>query len=245
MDEQLSVERRIALYHETGDVGLRDQVVAEQLRLAHMVAKRFDGRGVEYDDLFQVASFALVKAVERFSADRGLKFSTFVVPTMVGEVRNYFRDKMRLIRLPRGGSEALRRIAQAEEKLHMELQRSPSARELAEKLGWRLEDVLETLEMRLATGVESLDRVAGDDDDSSVADHVGAADGALAGFEDREALNRALTRLDAEEQELLRLRFFENRSQRDVAARQGVSQMTVSRREKRALDKLRALLGDG
>ena len=129
-----NVEQLIARYRDTGDIALRDRVVADQLYLAQMVARKFDGRGVEYDDLYQVASLALVKAVDRFDAERGLKFSTFVVPTMVGEVKNYFLDKMRLIRLPRGGSEAVRRIAQAEEQLHMELQRSPSAQELAQRM---------------------------------------------------------------------------------------------------------------
>lgn len=245
MAEQLalSVEQRIARYRETGDVGLRDQVVAEQLYLAQMVARRFDGRGVEYDDLFQVASLAMVKALERFDPERGLKFSTFVVPTMVGEVKNYFRDKMRLIRLPRGGAEAVRRIAQAEEQLRMELQRSPSARELAQLLEWRVEDVLEALEMRRAVGVESLDRAL-DDEEQGMGDRIGAPDQALTAYEDREALEGALRQLDEEDRRLLRQRFSENRSQRDVAALWGVSQMTVSRRERRALERLRQLLGE-
>ena len=222
---------------------LRAQIVEAFLPLAGHVARRFAGRGADYDDLYQVASLALVKAVERFDAERGLKFSTFVVPTMVGEVKNYFRDKMRLIRLPRGGSEAVRRIAQAEEQLHMELQRSPSAQELAQALAWRVEDVLEALEMRRAVGVDSLDRAA-EDEAQGIGERIGAPDQALLAYEDREALTDALRKLDEDDRRLVRQRFFENRSQRDVAALWGVSQMTVSRREKRALQRLRALMGE-
>ena len=238
-----NVEQLIARYRDTGDIALRDRVVADQLYLAQMVARKFDGRGVEYDDLYQVASLALVKAVDRFDAERGLKFSTFVVPTMVGEVKNYFRYKMRLIRLPRGGSEAVRRIAQAEEQLHMELQRSPSAPELAQALAWRVEDVLEALEMRRAVGVDSLDRAA-EDEAQGIGERIGAPDQALLAYEDREVLTDALRKLDEDDRRLVRQRFFENRSQRDVAALWGVSQMTVSRREKRALQRLRALMGE-
>ena len=222
---------------------LRAQIVEAFLPLAGHVARRFAGRGADYDDLYQVASLALVKAVDRFDAERGLKFSTFVVPTMVGEVKNYFRDKMRLIRLPRGGSEAVRRIAQAEEQLHMELQRSPSAQELAQALAWRVEDVLEALEMRRAVGVDSLDRAA-EDEAQGIGERIGAPDQALLAYEDREALTDALRKLDEDDRRLVRQRFFENRSQRDVAALWGVSQMTVSRREKRALQRLRALMGE-
>lgn len=239
----MSVERQIAQYRENGDVTIRNRVVTEQLYLARMVARRFEGRGVEYDDLYQVASLALVKAVDRFDAARGLKFSTFVVPTMVGEVKNYFRDKMRLIRLPRGSAEAMQKIAQAEERLRMEMQRSPSAQELAQALGWRVEDVLETMEMRHAVNMESLDR-ASEDEAQDVGDRIGMLDRSLTAYEDREALRDALRQLDAEERQLLSLRFFEKRSQRDVAALWGVSQMTVSRRERRALDKLRRLMDD-
>lgn len=238
MPEVMSAEQRIARYHETGDSVLRDQLVREQMPLARMVARKFEGRGVEYDDLFQVACFALVKAMDRFDAERGLKFSTYVVPNMVGEVKNYFRDKSRTIRLPRSSAEAMRRLTETENLLHQELRRHPSAAELAETLGWSVEDVLETVEIRHASSVDSLDRPV-DEDSQEIGELHGVLDQGMLDYENRDMLRRALSQLDPDEVQLLQLRYFANKSQRDVAQLLGISQMTVSRREKRALAELR------
>lgn len=238
MLNQQSVEQRIALYHQTGDSLLRDQLVKEQMPLARMVARKFEGRGVEFDDLFQVASFALVKAMDRFETDRGLKFSTYVVPNMVGEVKNYFRDKSRTIRLPRSSAEAMRRLTETENLLHQELGRHPSAQELAETLGWPIETVLEAVEMRHFSSVDSLDRPV-EEDSQEIGELLGARDQGMAEFENRDMLLRALKHLDEDEIQLLQLRYFAGKSQRDVAQLLGISQMTVSRREKRALAELR------
>lgn len=234
----VSVEQRIAQYHMTGDPSLRDQLVREQMPLARMVARKFEGRGVEFDDLFQVASFALVKALDRFDAERGLKFSTFVVPNMVGEVKNYFRDRSRTIRLPRSGAEAMRRLTETENMLHQELGRFPSAQELAETLGWPIEDVLEAVEMRHASSVDSLDRPV-EEDSQEIGNLLGAHDQGMIDFHNRDMLKRAFAHLDQDEIQLLQLRYYANKSQRDVAQLLGISQMTVSRREKRALAELR------
>lgn len=243
MLEQMSVEQRIARYHETGDSLLRDQLVKELMPLARMVARKFEGRGVEYDDLFQVACFALVKAMDRFETDRGLKFSTYVVPNMAGEVKNYFRDKARTIRLPRSGAEAMRRLSEMENTLHQELGRSPSAMELAEALEWPVENVLEVVEMRHASGVDSLDRPV-EEDSQEIGNLLGAHDQGMMDFENRDALARALKHLDPEDIQLLQLRYFAGKSQRDIAQLLGISQMTVSRREKRALAELRRHLSE-
>ena len=238
MPEVMSVEQRIERYHETGDSRLRDQLFIDQMPLARMVARKFEGRGVEYDDLYQVACFALVKALERFDAKRGLKFSTFVVPSMVGEVKNYFRDKSRIIRLPRSSAEAMRRLTETEAMLHQELGHFPSASELAVTLGWPIEDVLEVVELRHVSSVDSLDRPV-EDDAQEIGELQGALDPGMLDYENRDALERALAYLDSDEIQLLRLRYFANKSQRDVAQLLGISQMTVSRREKRALAELR------
>lgn len=243
MIEQMSVEQRIARYHETGDSLLRDQLVKELMPLARMVARKFEGRGVEYDDLFQIASFALFKALDRFDAGRGLKFSTYVVPNMVGETKNYFRDKARTIRLPRSGAEAMRRLNEMENTLHQELGRSPSALELADALEWPLETVLETVEMRHVSGVDSLDRPV-EEDSQEIGNLLGEMDQGMLDFENKDALARAFQALDPEDVQLLQLRYFAGKSQRDVAQLLGISQMTVSRREKRSLLELRRHLSE-
>lgn len=134
----IDTEGLLREYATTGNTAIRDRVVEAHLYIASIIARRFSGRGVEYDDLFQVASLSLLKSIERFDPERGVKFASFVTPTMVGEVKNYFRDRSRLIRLPRRGSELVRALETAKDALQLELQRQPTAEELAERTARRL-----------------------------------------------------------------------------------------------------------
>ena len=129
---------------------LRNQLVEANLGIAAAVARKFVGRGVEYDDLYQVASFALLKAIERYDPDRGVKLTSFVVPSITGEIKNYFRDRSRAIRLPRKGSEGLARVEEARAKLHARLLREPTYAELAAEAGLEMDELIEILEMRSA-----------------------------------------------------------------------------------------------
>ena len=122
-------------YKKTHDVKLRNEIAEKYLFIASMIAKKFVGRGVEYDDLFQVASLALLKGIDRFDETKGLKFSTFITPTITGEIKNYFRDRSRLIHLPRRVAELRVSVKKAEEELTLENGKSPTAKEIAEKLG--------------------------------------------------------------------------------------------------------------
>ena len=121
----IDAEGLLREYATTGNTAIRDRVVEAYLYIASIIARRFSGRGVDYDDLYQVASLSLLKSIERFDPDRGVKFASFVTPTMVGEVKNYFRDRSRLIRLPRRGSELVRTVEAARDDLQVELQRQP------------------------------------------------------------------------------------------------------------------------
>ena len=123
----IDAEGLLREYATTGNTAIRDRVVEAYLYIASIIARRFSGRGVDYDDLYQVASLSLLKSIERFDPDRGVKFASFVTPTMVGEVKNYFRDRSRLIRLPRRGSELVRTVEAARDDLQVELQRQPTA----------------------------------------------------------------------------------------------------------------------
>lgn len=215
---------------------LRDRIVEANLYIARIIARKFSGRGVEYDDLFQVAALALVKALERYDPARGIQFASFVTPSMVGEVKNYFRDKSRAIRLPRRGTALLRQIERATDALAQRLGRMPRVDELAGAVGAPEDAVLEALEIG-ASAVVPLDAAPTNDDDApSLERFLGVDEAGYAGFERRDAVRRAMDALGDRGREIIRLRYFENLSQREVAARLGVSQMTVSREERRALE---------
>ena len=150
----MNEEELFRKYRETGDVALRNQIVEKYLYIASVLAKKFVGRGVDYDDLYQVASLALIRGVDRFDERKGLKFSTFITPTITGEIKNYFRDRSRLVHLPRKVSELRVGIKRASEEFFAENGRKPTAAELAKKLGVTEEEVLRCSD---AGGVVSLD----------------------------------------------------------------------------------------
>lgn len=234
------IERLIADYACQPTPEKREQLVVAHLYIAEIVARRFSGKGVDYDDLYQVAALALFKAVDRFDPFRGIKFVSFVTPTMVGEVKNYFRDKSRTIRMPRRGTQLLRRIEQAKEDLQQKLHRMPRIDELAEALDVSEEDILEAIETGGAVNVVSLDYTPEGDEDAAPVDHyLGAEDAGFGAFENNDAIERALSHLDERQKQIIRMRYFENMSQREVADVLAVSQMTVSREERKALEVMR------
>lgn len=239
----VSAEMLLREYFVTGNPALRDRIVETHLYIAAIIARRFSGRGVDYDDLYQVASLALFKAIDRFEPDRGIKFASFVTPTMVGEVKNYFRDRSRAIRLPRRGGELMRLVEQAREQLAVELERQPTAKELAERLEVSEESVLETLEMRAAANPVSLDTMPAEDDETApLSTYLGQEEQGYTAFERADLLRRAMEALDDRQRAVIQMRFFENKGQREVAEKIGVSQMSVSRAERRALEIMRAAI---
>ena len=158
MNDQLGVQKNelhedslLAEYCRTRNIELRNQLVGKYLYIAEIIAKKFTNRGIEYDDLYQVASLALIKALERYDITKGYKFSSFATPTIVGEIKNYFRDKSRLIRLPRKESEYIKKIENAKSHLSNKLGRSPTPDEIAEYLGITSEQVLELMESSYTT----------------------------------------------------------------------------------------------
>lgn len=225
----------VARYIHSRDPDLRDEVVRAYLPAARSVARKFAGRGVDEDDLFQVASLAMVKALDRFDPEKGVKFVSYVIPSMVGEVRNYFRDSARLIRLPRRGVQLAAQVNRARGELEQALGRSPRADEIADRLNARLEDVLEALEIYNHRTI-SLDS---EDEETPIENFVGAEDAALEAFETSEQLAGAMSALSERERSVIRMRFFENLSQRQIAEKLNLSQMTVSRVERQALDALK------
>ncbi|MDR3085153.1 MAG: sigma-70 family RNA polymerase sigma factor [Christensenellaceae bacterium] len=238
------LDEEFGLYAKSRNVELRNLLVAEHLPLAAMVARRYAGRGIEYDDLYQVAAMALVGAVERFEPGKGLKFSSFAVPTLAGVIRNHFRDKSRLVRLPRRANENLLRIDSAGEKLAQTLGRDPSPQEIAAKTGLSLEEVLETLEARGLTRVSSIDAEIAADEETSLLAFLGQEEEEYERIAMRDMIEKELSALPAEHRAILERRFFEGLSQRQVAESLNVSQMYISRIERKLLQRLKtAFLG--
>lgn len=224
--------------------GVRDALVELHLPLVEHLARRFRDRGEPLDDLVQVGTIGLIKAVDRFDVDRGLEFSTYATPTIVGEIKRHFRDRGWAIRVPRRLQELRLALGRATEQLSHDLGRAPTVAELAARLGTSEEEVLEGLESAQAYATVSLDAGDGDDDLPGVLEGLGADDEALEGVEYRESLRPLLARLPARERRILMLRFFGGLSQSQIAAEVGLSQMHVSRLLARSLAQLRAGLLD-
>ncbi|MGI6738467.1 MAG: sigma-70 family RNA polymerase sigma factor [Christensenellales bacterium] len=219
---------------------LLDEAVDIGLPLAYAIARRFRGRGIDFDDLKQVAALALVDALKRFDVERGLRFSTFAMPTITGRLRNYIRDKAYILRSPRTLREQGVKMDRANAELTQKLHREPSVKELADYLGWDIEQVLDIETMRNRTNVASLD--SPDEEGMYLSDRLGEEDGNLSFFEDREDLKSALSTLSEQERNLLSYRYANMLSQSETGKRLGMSQMQVSRMERRILNSLKQTL---
>ncbi len=218
----------------------RADLVEMHLPLVEYLARRFRNRGEPLDDLVQVATIGLIKSVDRFDLDRGVEFSTYATPTIVGEIKRHFRDKGWAIRVPRRLQELKLLLTKATSDLSQSLGRSPTVAELAKHLGMSDEEVLEGLESANAYSAVSLDAPDGGDEDApAVADTLGVVDESLEGVEYRESLKPLLEKLPAREKKILMLRFFGNMTQSQIAGELGISQMHVSRLLARTLAQLR------
>ncbi|MFI6641348.1 RNA polymerase sigma factor SigF [Streptomyces sp. NPDC050504] len=221
---------------------LRNQLVRMHLPLVEHLARRFRNRGEPLDDLTQVATIGLIKSVDRFDPERGVEFSTYATPTVVGEIKRHFRDKGWAVRVPRRLQELRLALTSATAELSQQHGRSPTVHELAERLGISEEEVLEGLESANAYSTLSLDVPDTDDESPAVADTLGAEDEALEGVEYRESLKPLLEDLPPREKRILLLRFFGNMTQSQIAQEVGISQMHVSRLLARTLAQLREKL---
>ena len=234
---------RFEEYSRTRNRHTRNELIEAHRPLATHLARRYANRGEPVDDLVQVASVGLLKAVERFDPDRGLEFSTFATATVEGELKRHFRDKTWSVRVPRRSQELHLRIAPTVAELNQRFGRAPRIPEIAHELGIREEEVLEAMEAGGAYRSASLDAPGGEDREaSSLAARLGSPDGNFALVEHRVVIERALEALPEREQTILRLRFFEDLTQTEIAERVGVSQMHVSRLLARSLASLRQQL---
>ena len=242
-DEQLVplMER----YAITRSPALRDELVENYLPLARAVARRFEGRGAEREDLQQVASIALLKAIERFEPSRGFRFVTYAIPTIAGDVRNYLRDKASGMRVPRDARQKLYKMQQTREQFEREQMREPSARELAQAMNIAPDELLMLLDMRNQTDIASLDAPLSEDAEADLSAMLGVDDKGYERVEQSQWMDWIYSKVDDKERQLLTLRYQERLGQRETAKKLGVSQMQVSRMERRVLARLRAIEESG
>ena len=222
------------------DASLRDELVAAHLGLAEYLARRFANRGGPLDDLVQVASLGLIKAVDRFDPERGVEFSTYATHTIVGELKRHFRDKGWAIRAPRRMQELYLQLGKVVGTLSQELGHSPTIAELAAEVEVSEEEVLEALEAGQAYRSASLDAPVGNEEGETLGAHLGEEDVSLADVESRATLSPLLAQLPPRERLILHLRFFEGLTQSEIATRLNISQMHVSRLLARSVSELRS-----
>jgi RNA polymerase sigma-B factor len=232
--------RLLERYHRDGDPAAREALVQRFLPLARQLARRYQRGSEPLDDLVQVASLGLLKAIDRFEPDRPTAFSSFAVPTILGELKRHFRDRGWSVRVPRDLQEMSVRVDRVAEAMARELGRGPTPAEIAENIGTTIERVLEAREAAGAYRAVSLDRPRDDDEESDqMAEVFGVEDPGFGLAEDAATVERLMMVLSDREREVLRLRFAEDLTQSEIGARVGVSQMHVSRLIRQAVARLR------
>ena len=230
-----SVESLLIAYHRGGDESARESALVELMPLVRALASRYAGRGEPLEDLVQVGSLGLIKAFDRFDVDRGVDFTSYAIPTIVGEIRRHFRDKAWAMHVPRRLKELSLKLSRTLDELTTELGRSPTIAELALAIGVEEEDVLDALDSANAYTTRSLHAPYEDGGDDSLADKLGTEESGYAEVEDGALVAAGLDGLDERERQIVELRFFEEMTQSQIAAEIGISQMHVSRLLRRAL----------
>ena len=230
---------------ESDRAAAREDLVHLHLPLVEHCARRFRNRGEPFEDLVQVGTIGLLKSIDRFEAARGVEFSTYATPTIIGEIKRYFRDKGWAIRVPRRLQELRMQITATTAELTQSLGRSPTPRELAERIGCTVEEIIEGMESSNAYATLSLDATDdGEETGGSMLDALGIEDPDLEHVEVRESIKPMLDQLEPREKRILVLRFFKNMTQTQIAEEIGISQMHVSRLLTRTLDQMRVAMQD-
>ncbi len=239
-----SAERLFEEFRRTRNPAIRERLIAMHENLVRFLASKFANRGEPLEDLIQVGMIGLINAIDRFEPERGIKFSTYATPTIVGEIKRYFRDRSWNLKVPRWLQELNLQVMKANELLSQRLGRSPTVEEIAQHVGCTEEEALNAMELGNAYEAVSLEsrlQIEGDAQ-LTLTDSIGAEDVSLSSLEAYGDLKLALEQLDNREKMILYLRFFQDMSQTEVARRLNISQMHVSRLQHRALRRLREIL---
>ena len=228
-------------YHAEGDLSAREELIERHLSLVRSLARRYAHRGEQLDDLVQIGSIGLIKAIDRFDLDRGVELTTYATPNIIGEIKRHFRDKGWSVRVPRGLQELNVQLSRLVEELTVQLGHSPTVGELADASGAEEEEVLEALESGRAYSSLSLSGGTTQDDDDALdpMETIGSEEPQYEISEEWAVIAPGLRALDGRERQILHLRFFEGLTQSQIAQQIGISQMHVSRLIRRSLDKMR------
>lgn len=233
-------------YRQTRSIDLRNEIVEKYLYMVDILIRKYLNKGVEYEDLYQVGSMALVFAVERYDPTKGFEFTSFATPTIIGEIKRYFRDKGWAIKVPRRLKEISAQISPAKEVLYGRLSRVPTVSELAEYLGYSEDDILEAMEGGQAYSTYSLNQTfdeGGEEGEGAALERfTGREELGYNSFENAELIKTVLKDFSDKEKDIFHRRFFQNQTQQDIADDMGVSQMTISRLEKKIREKFKESL---
>lgn len=234
------VQKLFEEYAKTKDQNLRNELIEKNLYIAEILSKKFVNKGIDYDDIFQIASLGLILAVERYDPSRGFKFSSFATPTILGEIKRYFRDKGWTIKVPRRVQENVKKVKDAYHHLTQVNGEVPTVKEIAEYLGIDTDDVLLAMDAGKVYTPQSIDYEVGTDEKkTALSDLIGDDDQSFKEFEDREQLDSWMKNLSKTEKEIVKKRFFEQKTQLEIAGEMGLSQMSVSRIEKKAIKEIK------
>lgn len=226
------------LYKEVKDIEIRNELVQRHLYIIDILVKKYLNKGIEYDDLYQVASLALISAVERFDIEKGYEFGSFATPTILGEIKKYFRDKGWAIKVPRKIQELSQKLQRTKEKLTQELQRNPLVSEIAEYLDSTEEEILQAMEASSVYDIQSINKSYDNDDEKELKleEILGKEDNNFKSFENQDFIKKILESMSDAEKEIFIMRFIEDKKQADIAKKLQVSQMTISRMEKKIIN---------
>ncbi len=239
---ELTSKELFKKYALTKKIEIRNELVNRYLYIADILSKKFLNKGIDYEDIYQVASLGLIYAIERFDVTKGYEFSSFATPTIIGEIKKHFRDKGWSIRVPRRIQELSKKINVTKSTLQQTLQRTPNIKDIAKYLNCSEEEVIEAMEASQVYSPKSLDLTYdndGDDKDMQLLDIIGDFDKNFDEIENKDFLKKAIEKLNEVEKKILKDRFFNSKTQVQVAEELQVSQMTISRMEKRIIEKFR------
>ncbi len=230
------------IYSKDKNVEIRNILIERHMYLANILAKKYINKGVEYDDIYQVASLALIYAIDRYDIEKGYEFSSFATPTIIGEIKKYFRDKVWTVKVPRRIQELSKKISEAKLFLEQKYKRSPKAVDIANHLGCTEEEVLEAIEASYGYQPMSLDTSSNDDSDDkeiTLKDKVGKEETSFGNIENKDFINKFIETLNELEVKIFKDRFFKDKTQSVIAKELDISQMTVSRLERKIIEKLK------
>jgi RNA polymerase sigma-B factor len=239
--ERINDKVLLRRYHEKGDLSAREQLIEQYMSLVRSLARRYSYRGEQLEDLVQIGTIGLIKAIDRFDVNRGVELTTYATPNIIGEIKRHFRDKGWAVRVPRGLQELNVQLSRLMEQLTVQLGRSPTIPELAKAAGVEEEEVLEALESGRAYSSLSLSSGGSSDGEEELdpLESIGTEEHQYEVSEDRAVLAPGFRVLDERERTILHLRFFEGLTQSQIAQQIGISQMHVSRLIRRSLEKIR------